>query len=80
MLMNVKYRKLKWLLRVYVRYLKKIGLSIFYKIKLFAHLNRYIACLFSYLYPINLKTTEPIWSKFCMWPHMTPGKVYGWSK
>ena len=33
-------------------------------------------CLFVCLYPINVKTAEPIWPKFCMGPHMTAGKVY----
>ena len=32
------------------------------------------------LYPINPKTAEPIGPKFCVGPHMTPGKVYGWTK
>ena len=32
------------------------------------------------LYPINVKTNEPIRPKFCVGPHMTPGKVYGISK
>ena len=27
-------------------------------------------------YPINVKTAEPIGPKFCVGPHMTPGKVY----
>ena len=26
------------------------------------------------LYPINVKTDEPIGPKFCVGPHMTPGK------
>ena len=29
------------------------------------------------LYPINAKTTEPIRQKFCVGPHMNPGKVCG---
>ena len=28
------------------------------------------------LYPINVKTAEPIGPKFCVGPHVTPGKVY----
>ena len=32
------------------------------------------------LYPINVKTAEPIGPKICVWLHMTPGKVYEWSK
>jgi len=31
------------------------------------------------LYPINVKTAEPIGPKFCVGPHVTPGKVYEWS-
>ena len=26
---------------------------------------------------INVKTSEPIRTKFCVGPHVTPGKVYG---
>ena len=37
-------------------------------------------CLFVCLYPINVKTTEPIGPKFCVGHHVTPGKVYEWSK
>ena len=41
-------------------------------------------CLFVYLfvclYPINVKTAESIWPKFCVRLLMTPGKVYGESK
>ena len=49
-------------------------------------LNVYIHCLsvcfrlFVRLYAINVKTAEPIGSEFCVGPHMTPGKVYGFSK
>ena len=32
------------------------------------------------LYPTNVKTAEPIGPKFCVGPHMTPGKVYKLSK
>ena len=32
------------------------------------------------LYPINVKTAEPIEPKFCVGPHMTPEKVYGYSE
>ena len=31
------------------------------------------------LYPINVKTAEPIGPKFVVGHHVTPGKVYGWS-
>ena len=32
------------------------------------------------LYTINVKTAKPIGPKFCVEPHMTPGKVYGFLK
>ena len=31
-------------------------------------------------FPINVKTVEPIGSKFCVGPNMTPGKLCGSSK
>ena len=31
-------------------------------------------CLFVYLYPINVKTAEPIGPKFCVGSHMIAGK------
>ena len=37
-------------------------------------------CLFVCLYPINVKTAEPIGPKFFMGHHVTTGKVYEWSK
>ena len=37
-------------------------------------------CLSVCLYPVNVKTTNPIRLKFCLGPHMTLGKVYGTSK
>jgi len=40
----------------------------------------YFACLSVCLYPINVKTAEPIGPKFCVGPHVAPGKVYKWSK
>ena len=36
-------------------------------------------CLFVCLYPINVKTAEPIGPKFFVGHQVTPGKVYGWS-
>ena len=33
-------------------------------------------CLFDYLYPINVKTAEPIGPNLCVGPHVTSGKVY----
>ena len=32
------------------------------------------------LYPINVTTVEPIRPKFCLGLHLSPGKVYRWSK
>ena len=37
-------------------------------------------CLFVCLYPINVKTAEPIGPKFFVGHHVTTGKVYEWSK
>ena len=37
-------------------------------------------CLFFCLCPINVKTAEPIGPKFCVGTHVTPKKVYEWSK
>ena len=36
-------------------------------------------CLFVCLYPINVKTAEPIGPKFFVGSRVTPQKVYGWS-
>ena len=37
-------------------------------------------CLYVCLVPINLMTAEPIRPKFCVEPHVVPGKAYEWSK
>ena len=37
-------------------------------------------CLFVCLYPINVKTAEPMGPKFFVGHHVTPGKVYKRSK
>jgi len=44
----------------------------------FAHLYINLACLSVCLYPnpIKVKAAEPIGPKFCVGPHVTPGKVY----
>ena len=34
-------------------------------------------CLFVCLYPIKIKTAEPIRPEFCVGPSMAPGKVFG---
>ena len=45
----------------------------------FLYLFIYFECLFVCI-QYNVKTTEPIGSQFCPGPHVTPGKVYDWSK
>ena len=44
------------------------------------YLYRNLACLFVCLYPINVKTAEPIGPKFFVGHHVTAGKVYEWTK
>ena len=46
---------------------------------IFQHLYIYYACLSVYLFPIKVKTAEPIGPKFCVGPCVTPGKIYGCS-
>ena len=45
----------------------------------FSYLNLYTVCLGVCLYPINVKTAEPIRPNFVVGPRVTPGKVYGLS-
>ena len=45
-----------------------------------ACLSVFSVCLFVFLYPINVKTAEPIGPKFFVGHHVTTGKVYEWSK
>ena len=42
------------------------------------YINNLLVCLSVCLYPINIKTAEPIGPKFGLFaePHMTPGEVY----
>ena len=42
-----------------------------------AYIFIYFACLGVCLYPINVKTAEPIGPNFFVGPHMNLGKVYG---
>ena len=49
-------------------------------IHLYINLAYLSVCLFVCLYPINVKTAEPIGSKFCVGPDVVLGKVYEWSK
>ena len=42
----------------------------------FSAFSKYKFGLSVCLYPINVKTAEPIGPKFCVRPHVTPGKVY----
>ena len=37
--------------------------------------NTLLVCLSVRLYPINVKTAEPVGPKFCVEPQMTTGKV-----
>ena len=45
-----------------------------YLLLFFLHIN--LACLSVCLYPINVKTAEPIGPKFFVGHHVTTGKVY----
>ena len=45
--------------------------------KFFKYFLRVSVRFFVCLYPINIKTAEPIGPKFCVGPHMTSGEVYG---
>jgi len=47
------------------------------KIEIITPLYTFLSVCF---YPVNAKTAEPIGTKFCVGHHVTPGKVYGWSK
>ena len=47
------------------------------KKKLTRNLYINLACLSVCLYPINVKTAEPIGPKFFVGSRVTPGKVYG---
>ena len=47
---------------------------------LFINLACLSVCLSVCLYPINVKTAEPIEPKFFVGHHVTTGKVYEWSK
>ena len=39
-----------------------------------------LVCLGVCLHPMNVKKAKPIGPKFCVGLHMSPGKVYRWSK
>ena len=45
----------------------------------FIYISIWLVCLFVCLYPINVKTAEPIEPKFVVGPRVTPWKVYEWS-
>ena len=77
--------------KILFRFLKKRNqdsqmYSIFKFVKLTIPFNLYInlaclsVCLSVCLYPINVKTAEPIGPKFFVGHLGTPGKVYEWSK
>ena len=50
-------------------------LILLYKNTLHGMLDRYLACLSVHLYPINVRTAEPIGPKIFEATHMTPGKL-----
>ena len=47
-----------------------------YTVHLYINLACLSGCLFVCLYPINVKTGEPIWPKFFVGHHVTTRKVY----
>jgi len=57
------------LLKITCYLYKKKNVSSIYKFGL-------SVCLFVWLYPINVKTAEPIGPKFFVGHHVTTGKVY----
>ena len=75
-----------------IKSIKKVGITSWFKFFIFSetlknyslYINLYLyinlACLFVCLYPINVKTAEPIGPKFFVRHHVTTGKVYKWSK
>ena len=75
-----------------IKSIKKVGITSSFKFFIFSetlknyslYINLYLyinlACLFVCLYPINVKTAEPIGPKFFVRHHVTTGKVYEWSK
>ena len=68
-----------WSVKTYDFYTKCF--TSIYKFGLFVSLFVCLfVCLSVCLYPINVKTAEPIGPKFFVWPHGAPGKVYEWSK
>ena len=77
-----KFKSGPWIKVVYVKFKKQRieknsnGRLIIY-IYTFAWVS---GCLFVCLCPINVRTAKPIGPKFCVGPHMTPGKIYGKSK
>ena len=56
---------------------KNSTLFIFEK-KRYIYLSIHLVCMFL-LIQKNVKTAEPIGPKFCVGPHVTPGKGYEWS-
>ena len=70
--------KLNWILMKFL-YFYKIMVSDL--LNLFIYFAGLLVCLsVFFLYPINVKTAEPIRHKFSVGPHGTPWKVYEWSK
>ena len=62
------------------KYWKKCVTKFWKFTNLYINLACLSVCLGVCLYPINVKTAEPIRPKFCVGPHVSPGKVYEWSK
>ena len=62
-----------------MEYSLKQTVSIYISIYLHINLACLSGCLSVCLYPINVKTAEPIGPKFFEGSRVTPGKVYGWS-
>ena len=62
-----------------IRFLKIFKIHVFFwssfSLTFYSYSKRFI----NSLYPINVKTAEPIGPKFFVGHHMTPGKVYEWS-
>ena len=71
-----------WLTAVSHNFILEKGITVNKVLKDLISLYLFIlyACLIAFLYPINVKTAIPIEPKFDVGPHMTQGKVCGWSK
>ena len=68
-ILELNWYQLRNVIFFYCSSIYKFGLSVWV-----------FVCLFVCLYPINVKTAEPIGPKFFVRHHVTTGKVYEWSK